>query len=182
MAFKKIAFTEGFEDLHSALRGSGAFLVVRDRKGKPSPMTIGWALMGTVWSRPVLAVFVRRSRHTFGLMEKAKTFSVNAPLGRLAPELEFCGTRSGRDCDKLRETGLRSSPGKLRGTTILPDCDLFFECETLHSVPLEKKGLDKGIIKWYYHEGDLHTVYFGRIAHAYRRFSGRRRRGARGGS
>ena len=40
----------------------GAFLTVRD-KGRLNTMTIGWALFGHIWRRPVLMVAVRASRH-----------------------------------------------------------------------------------------------------------------------
>ncbi|MFH1725257.1 MAG: flavin reductase [Elusimicrobiota bacterium] len=166
---KSIEYYEGFGDFCRALRGGGVFLVVEDPRGKPNPMTIGWGTLGAVWGEPVLTVLVRPSRHTFGLLEKARCFSVNVPIGKMPDELQFCGTRSGRDLDKIRECGMKVAPGSTKGVSILPGCDLFYECEIVHKTKVIKETLDPGIIDRYYQEGDYHTVYSGRILRAYRK-------------
>jgi flavin reductase (DIM6/NTAB) family NADH-FMN oxidoreductase RutF len=58
----------------------GAFLTVRSDKGL-NTMTIGWATLGVVWSKRIMMVAVRPSRHTFGIIEAAKDFTVTVPAG-----------------------------------------------------------------------------------------------------
>jgi flavin reductase (DIM6/NTAB) family NADH-FMN oxidoreductase RutF len=133
-------------------------------------MTIGWALAGIVWGEPVMTVLVRPSRYTYGLLEKARCFSVCVPWeGRLAEELAFCGSKSGRDCDKIESLGLQVSAGRGRGVSILDACDLFFECETVHKTQVLKQNLEESILAGYYPLGDFHTIYNGRILHAYKK-------------
>ncbi|MFA5138682.1 MAG: flavin reductase family protein [Elusimicrobiota bacterium] len=158
-----------FKEFCGALSGSGAFLVVQDPAGKPNPMTIGWATLGVVWGEPILTVLVRPSRHTHGLIEEAGRFSVNVPLQGLEGALELCGSRSGRDCDKIAESGLRVEPGRVQGVSVLPDCDLFFECETVHKTRVIEKDLDTKVLQRYYASGDFHTIYNGRVLHSYQR-------------
>ena len=168
MATKDIAYFEEFKDFCKALREAGAFLVVTDEQGKPNVMTIGWAAIGPVWSEPVLMVLVRPSRYTFGLIDKAKRFSVNVPIRGLRGELEFCGSHSGRNVDKVKECGLHVLPGREPGVKILADCDLFYECEIVQKTKVLKETLDARIIGKYYPAGDFHGIFFGRILSCYR--------------
>ena len=84
----------------------GAFLTVAARR-QTNVMTIGWALAGILWGKPVLMVAVRNSRHTFGLIEEADNFTVSVPTKDMKKELELCGTISGRAADKFKECQAR---------------------------------------------------------------------------
>ena len=80
-------------------------LTAGDRSGL-NTMTIGWCQLGRLWSVPVCTVFVRPERYTYQFMESRDYFTVSV----LPPELKkitaFCGSRSGRDVDKVKECGL----------------------------------------------------------------------------
>ena len=164
----KIEFFEGFADLCKALPQPGAFLLVADQKGKHNVMTIGWACLGIVWGEPVLEVLVRPSRHTFGLMEAAKHFSLNVPIGKLQKKLAFCGAKSGRDTDKLEACGLRLLPGLTKDVSVIDGCDLYFECRTIHKTQVVKENLDPALVRQYYPGDDFHTVYSGKVLETYR--------------
>ncbi|MBI5622409.1 MAG: flavin reductase family protein [Elusimicrobia bacterium] len=163
----KIEFSEGFKDLCKALPQPGAFLLV-DEGGKRNVMTIGWASMGIVWGEPVLEVLVRPSRHTFGLMETAKHFSLNVPLDKLQKKLAFCGSRSGRDTDKVEACGFHLLPGVTQGVSVIDGCDLYFECRTIHKTQVVKENLDPKLVRQYYPGDDFHTVYYGKVLEIYR--------------
>ncbi len=169
MARKAMDIFDRFEDLYRALEGNGAFLAAQDSGGKPNVMTIGWATLGVVWGRPILTVFVRPTRHTHGILEKARHFSVNVPVRKMTRELEFCGTRSGRDTDKIAECKIRTAPGSLADITILEDCDLAYECEIVQKTKVLEETLAPDIRKDFYGSGNLHTVCFGRVLRATRR-------------
>ena len=81
----------------------GSFLTVQAGDAL-NTMTIGWATIGFVWTRPVFMVAVRDSRHTFGVIEKAEDFTVSVPLTDMKDAVMFCGTKSGRDYNKFKET------------------------------------------------------------------------------
>ncbi|MCG8572588.1 MAG: flavin reductase, partial [Spirochaetes bacterium] len=81
----------------------GAFLNVKGEE-KVNPMTIAWATIGFLWHKPVLMVVVRYSRYTYDLLEKSKEFTVSVPLDdSLKKALLICGTKSGREIDKIKE-------------------------------------------------------------------------------
>lgn len=91
-------------------------MAMKDERGggeqndKPNAMTIGWATLGIVWGKPILTVYVRPSRYTFGLIEKTGDFTVNVLPRELEEIASFCGNISGRDCDKFEAKGLVAVP------------------------------------------------------------------------
>lgn len=165
---KTFPFYRNFEELCKALDSHGAFLTVKDREGNTNLMTIGWATAGIIWSRPVMTVMVRPVRYTHDLMEQSKTFSVCVPdENKLQKELIYCGTKSGRNSDKAKESGLTLISGKLDGSIVVKECKLFYECEIIHKNIVNSRTLEPGIITDLYPKSDFHTIYYGEIKHSY---------------
>lgn len=145
----------------------GAFLTVK-HKNRLNTMTIGWALAGIAWTRPVLSVLVRTSRHTFKLIEQAPDFTVSVPLkGTLAKELAYCGSHSGSAVDKFAECGLE--PVELEGcqTPALAFPGIHFACKTVLRAPMNPDLMDPAIATSY-PQPDYHTFYHGEIVGAWR--------------
>ena len=91
----------------------GAFLTVKSGN-RFNTMAIGWASFGVVWTKPVMMVAVRSSRHTFGIIEAAKDFTVTVPAGDMRKEIAFCGSHSGRGKDKFKLCNLETTGGRRR--------------------------------------------------------------------
>ena len=150
----------------------GAFLTAGG--GVWNPMTIGWAQFGVVWSKPVMTVLVRKSRYTHGLMEQADVFTVSVPRAKeLSKELGFCGSRSGRDVDKEKESGLTRAPARAGGADGVAECQIVFECRIVQKQLLDLDTLDTDIRKRNYGsnqalpDGDPHVLYVGEVLAAY---------------
>jgi flavin reductase (DIM6/NTAB) family NADH-FMN oxidoreductase RutF len=129
-------------------------------------MTIGWALFGYVWRRPVLMVAVRKTRHTFGIIEDADSFTVSVPTGDMKKESSLCGSKSGRDLDKFKECGLSTSSSKKISTPCLKIPGYHFECRIVCKVPMDPKRIVPDV-EALYSAKDYHTLYFGEIAASY---------------
>ena len=69
-------------------------------------MTASWGFMGEMWGKPSFLCGVRTNRHTLPFMEQNDCFSVSFFEESQRAALQFCGTHSGRDYDKAKETGL----------------------------------------------------------------------------
>ncbi|MBQ7508626.1 MAG: flavin reductase, partial [Spirochaetales bacterium] len=69
-------------------------------------MTIGWGGLGTLWSRPVATVYVRTSRYTHKFMDENEYFTVSFYPEDKKKILGVLGTKSGRDMDKIHDSGL----------------------------------------------------------------------------
>jgi flavin reductase (DIM6/NTAB) family NADH-FMN oxidoreductase RutF len=161
-------YSENFDKLCEALEGAGAFLVVENGKGRVNVMTIGWAQVGIIWGMPVLTVMVRPSRHTHAMLGKASHFSVCVPRrGELKKELAFCGTKSGRDYDKIRACALQLKEGSVKGLKYIDGCELVYQCEVYGKHDLQREALATGALSKYYPGVETpHTLYFGKIVKA----------------
>ena len=165
---KYIKSYEEFERLNKALHGEGAFLVVKDKKGKINVMTIGWAMVGVVWGKQMMTVFVRPQRFTHELIENAVSFSVCVPgAGKMKEELIFCGTSSGKMVDKIKQCDFSLVQGKHKDNVLIDDCKLFYECEIVEKAKMLPETLSKEITEEFYPNKDFHSIYFGEIKHCY---------------
>ena len=140
-----------------------------------NPMTIGWAQFGVIWGKPIVTVLVRKSRHTFGLMEQTDVFTVSVPKsGELTKALAFCGSKSGRNVDKERESGLTRLPARAGAADGVKECGSFFECRIVNKRMLDLDELDPELRSRYYGanqalpNGDPHMLYFGEVLGAYK--------------
>lgn len=154
----------------------GAFLV--SGREEKNLMTIGWGQWGRVWGTPVCTVLVRKTRYSHTLVERDGVFTVSVPLpDAMKKELGFCGTKSGRDVNKLESLGLSTLPARAGGVDGLKGCVQHFECRVVFK--LEMAGhlseLAEELRTRFYNpeqqegdDGNPHTVYFGEILAAYR--------------
>ncbi|MFO8034820.1 MAG: flavin reductase family protein [Candidatus Bipolaricaulota bacterium] len=160
----------GFDKVQEQIGGNGAFLIGQAPGGKPNPMTIGWGFGGTCWGRAVFLVLVRPSRYTHGLIEESREFSVSIPAGGLEEELAVCGSKSGREVDKIGELGLEIVPGTKAQVPTLGVPGVHYECRVVAKTRLSEGGLvSVELRERYYPGGDLHTLYFGEVLAVHRR-------------
>ena len=143
----------------------GAFLVVKG-KDRMNVMTIGWAMLGVVWSRPSMMVAVRNSRFTHGVIGEADSFTVTIPTGDMKKEITFCGSKSGRDVDKFKECRLATNQAQKVSTPVLKVPGYHFECRIVYKTPMDPKSLSPDLEK-IYPAKDYHTLYFGEIMVSY---------------
>ncbi|NWF55107.1 MAG: flavin reductase family protein [Syntrophaceae bacterium] len=156
-----------FEGLQKFMKRieEGAFLVVKGKE-KTNVMTIGWALIGVVWRRPVMMVAVRTSRFTHQLIEKADSFTVTLPSGDRKKEINLCGSKSGRDLDKFKECGFSAAKSRKVATPVLEIPGSHFECRMIHKAPINPQFLAPDLENLYPAK-DYHTLYFGEILASY---------------
>jgi len=166
---RSIEWYEETERLQAALARGGAFLMVNSPDGRTNPMTIGWAQIGIVWSRPVLTVLVRESRHTYDCIREASAFTVSVPrAGEFSEELLLCGTKSGRDIDKVVEGGLSLIAGQELDTPVIEGCVQHYECKILaRSQQTRPDFFADDVLASFYPKGDHHLLVFGEILAAY---------------
>ena len=112
--------------------GKGVLLTAA-ADGKVNTMTIGWGTLGIEWSKPIFIAFVRESRYTKELLDKNPEFTVNIPYGEYDKSiLGICGTRSGRDMDKIKELGLTLEPSETVSVPGIRELPLTLECKVIY--------------------------------------------------
>lgn len=165
--FKGMNFVENLEEGMKWLHTQGAFLTVKNGD-EVNTMTISWGSIGFQWSRPVFMALVRKSRYTHEFLEKAKDFTVSIPLNKdLKEALQYCGSKSGRAVDKIKECNLTLKESNKVTTPIIVDAELHYECKILYNQPVIPNLLEDEIKKSVYSDNDYHTLYFGEIVDTY---------------
>lgn len=143
--------------------GQGWMLITAGTADGFNPMTASWGGMGILWGKPVAFAFVRPQRFTFGLMEAGSHYSLTFFDEAYRDVLNFCGTRSGRDVDKVAETGLTPISGST-GAMLFKEARLALECRKLYAQDLtEASFVDTAIVGQAYAAGDFHRMYVGEI-------------------
>lgn len=163
---EKVELSDVLLDALDKLDGDGILLVAGD---PPNPMTIGWGTIGHIWNKDIMNVLVRPVRHTFSLMESWTDFSVCILPGHYRKEINFCGTRSGRDINKLEACNLHIENCLKVNAYFISESIIHFECRTVHRHFLDHTTLDPAISKKYYPKKDFHMVYYGEILGIYRK-------------
>ena len=159
---KKVKYNQYFKEASESL-SKGAFLTVKNGQ-ELNTMTIGWATTGIIWGKPILIVLVRESRYTYQLIENTDQFSVSFAFdNKMKEELTFCGTNSGRDCDKFNQCDLKTIEGVKNNTPLIGNCDLHYECDIVYKQNMDESNLVKSINSQSYPNDDYHTLYFGEI-------------------
>ncbi len=159
-----------FDAMQEQIGSRGAFLISQAEGSTPNPMTIGWGLGGSCWGRAVFLVLVRPSRYTHGLIEHSGEFCVSIPDSGLDKELAFCGSKSGREVDKVQELSLGLVSGSHVSVPTLDIPGVHYECRVVAKTRLTEDGLlDTDLRDRHYPKGDLHTLYFGQVLAVHRR-------------
>lgn len=165
---KSVKYNKNFKKSTKALEGNGAFLTVKSNNYL-NTMTIGWANIGYIWSKPILMVAVRKSRYTYKLIESTDNFSVSIPFNnKMEKELKFCGTKSGRNYDKFNELNLKTRKSKSIETPIITGCDLHYECQIVYKQKMNSDNLVTSYKNRHYKNNDYHTLYFGEIINTFK--------------
>ena len=119
-------------------------------------MTASWGAMGVLWNRPVLIAFVRPQRYTYSLLEASDVCSACFLDGQ-REALKICGTKSGRDTDKISESGL--TPVELEGIWGFAEAGRVLKLRKLFVSDMKKENfLDSALLR-NYPENDYHRVY-----------------------
>jgi flavin reductase (DIM6/NTAB) family NADH-FMN oxidoreductase RutF len=165
-SMEKVNYMEIAQEVMEQIRSKGGAFLTAQAGDELNIMTIGWATLGFIWGRPIFTVAVRKNRHTFGIIERARDFTVSVPMSGMTKQLEFCGTKSGRTRKKFEECGLELFPSVSVRTPIVLVAGFQFECRLVY-----KSAMDPAFLideyKNLYPEKDYHTLYYGEIKQCY---------------
>jgi flavin reductase (DIM6/NTAB) family NADH-FMN oxidoreductase RutF len=158
-----VPYTYHFAETMQQLDGEGLLLAATKPDGQTNVMTNGWGTIGVIWGRPIFTVLVRPSRYTYQFIEASGEFTVNVPSLAMTDFVRFCGSRSGRDHDKLAQFEIAAMPGRHVRAATIDGCPLVYECRVVQKNDVLPATLDPRIQTTYYPRGDLHRVYYGEI-------------------
>lgn len=126
-------------------------------------MTVAWGSFGVMWNKPFAQVVVRPTRFTFEFMQKYKTFTLCAFPGEYKKALSLLGSRSGRDSDKIKESGLTPKASQRVAAPCFAEASMTVECNKIYWQDFEPAHFIPTEIEKNYPRKDYHRVYFGEI-------------------
>ncbi len=146
-------------------------LVTAGSKDHFNTMTANWGGMGVIWNRPVAFIFIRPQRYTFQFTEKEPIMTLSFFDEQFRHALNICGIKSGRDTDKIRESGLTPMETSL-GSMAFAEARYIFECRKLYAEQLKAdKFIDPDICGKIYPQKDFHQMYIVGIESLWKRIN-----------
>lgn len=137
---------------------------------KVNTMTIGWGAIGVEWGKNLFTAYVRPCRYTHQMIEATGEFTVNIPMGDVKKILGYCGTKSGREVDKIQEMGLTLEDPLEISVPGIRELPLTLECKVVYKQDQVLSALQEDLCGRYYDKNDpadYHTAYYAEIVSAY---------------
>ncbi len=162
-----VDYTDYADIINKALK-EGIFLTTKAGE-KINTMVIGWGHVGRVWERPVFIAYIRSNRFTRELLDQNPEFTVNVPVNGFTKQaFTICGSKSGRNMDKISEAGLTILPSETISVPAIKEFPLTLECRILYRQEEKVEMLPEDIQrKFYSKESAPHIFYFGQIVDSY---------------
>ncbi len=114
-----------------------------------------------MWDKRVAMCLVRPNRYTYEFMERSWSFSLSFFDEQYRDALTYCGTKSGRDVNKVAQTGLTPVFGE--DTIYFAQSRLVIECRKIYFQDILPGNFLVPGIDGFYPKKDYHRMYFGEI-------------------
>lgn len=139
-------------------------LITSGKEDKVNVMTASWGGLGVFWDKPIYTCFINPSRYTITTMDEGETYTVSFYTAAYKDKLEYCGSTSGRDTDKIKGSGL--TPIKTpSGATAFQEAWMIFECKKIIAQPISEAcvKVDKSELSDNWSKNGFHKMYIGEI-------------------
>ena len=166
MAFRKNDISElSFNPFDKI--GKQWMLLTGGNKEKFNTMTASWGQLGVLWNKNVLTCYIRPNRYTYEFIEKDDYFTASFLGEKYRNALSFCGSHSGRDYDKAKETGL--TPAEIDGCMTFAEAELVLVCRKLYSYDMQESDFltNDGIPGKFFSSDPYHRAYISEIVGVY---------------
>lgn len=146
------------DNFFSAINEDWMLVTAVNSDGNVNTMTASWGGFGIMWNKAVCVCVIRPQRFTSAFVKDSDRLTLSFLEEGNREALKICGTKSGRDCDKIKEAGLK---------TIVEGDIAYFDKSRLTIVGrkiyvskfYEENFIDKSIIDSKYPLRDYHDVY-----------------------
>lgn len=141
-------------------------LITAGNDKKFNMMTASWGGIGRLYNKPVAICFIAPSRYTYQLMESNDTYTLSFYTEAYREALNICGSKSGRDTDKGKESGLTplTTP---EGSKAFGEAWLILECRKMASQSIDHNGINDPKLKKDWEGKPMHKMYIGEIINIY---------------
>ena len=137
-------------------------LITAGTDAKYNMMTASWGGLGVLYGKPTITCFINPTRYTYQLMEANETYTLTFYTEAYREALQYCGSNSGRDKDKVKGSGLTpiTTPS---GSKAFSEAWLIIECRKMVGQSLSHDALFDEKVKNEWVGKQLHKMYIGEI-------------------
>ncbi len=129
---------------------------------KCNTMTVSWGSLGVLWKSPVSSVYVRPTRYTLEFLNREKYYSLCVFDEKYRAALNYCGSHSGRDGDKIKAAGL--TPAFDEAAPYFKEAKLVLICRKLYRQDFRPECfIEKSLDAENYPKKDYHKMFVGSI-------------------
>ena len=137
-------------------------LVTAGTKLKSNTMTVSWGGVGVLWGKNVAFIFIRDSRYTKELLDAGEFFSISFLGNSYREALNYCGSHSGREEDKIKNAGLNVA--FRHSIPYIDEGNFVLLCKKMAATKItEDSFLVSELKDKWYADGDMHTMYVAEI-------------------
>ena len=161
MSFRKIS-PRDIKDNFLKIINEDTMLLTAGNRESLNTMTASSGGVGNFWRRDVTYCYIRPGRYTREFVEREDYYTLSFFDETFKPALTICGRKSGRDTDKIAETGLTPAFADC-GAPYFEEARLVLVCKKIYVEDIDpEKFLDPTMDDWYPRK-DYHRLYIGEI-------------------
>lgn len=158
--FKKVDPKELNFNVFSAI-GDQWMLITAGTAERCNTMTASWGGLGILWNKPMVTAYIRPQRYTKQFVDESEYFTLSFYSEQYRKQLAVCGSKSGRDVDKVKECGFTVAAADC-GAPYFEEADLVLVCRKQMVTPMDPDAIPDEVKEKHY-KGDYHVMYWGEI-------------------
>lgn len=114
---------------------------------------VAWGSLGTIWTVPgkktgsTVTVYIYPTRYTNEVLQHSEKITVSFFPKTLRKQVFVLGSQSGRDTDKVNESGL--TPKVINGAVTYEEATFTFVCRKICQLPIKKEDIAQDIRDYY---------------------------------
>lgn len=162
--FKKTSVYDLPFNVFEEINKNWMLITAKNSDGKVNTMTASWGMMGEIWGKEAVTVYIRQSRYTKEFVDSQEYFTLSLFDG-YKKELGILGSKSGRDGDKISEVGF--SIEEVDNQPTFSQCKAVLVCKKMYQDDIAIKDMKEDLVKAMYQDGDQHTMYIAEIVGCY---------------
>ena len=152
-----------------SLIGDKWMLVTAGTAERCNTMTASWGGLGVIWGAPAATCYIRPQRYTKEFLDREEYFTLSFLGEEYRRELTLCGTKSGREIDKIKECNFIVETAGSCGAPYIGQAELVLVCRKRFVQPMDPDRLPEDVKERWYPQKDYHTLYIGEIVEAYQK-------------
>lgn len=144
------------------LIGTDWMLITAEKDNRVNTMVGSWGGFGVLWGKNVAFIVIRPERYTKQFVDGSDTFSLTFFDDTFKKQLEYLGTVSGRDEDKISKSKLTVQHSD--GTPYFEEAKLVILCRKLYAQAFKPECfIASELNQLIYPKNDHHTLYVAEI-------------------